>query len=925
MSADSANLYNHVYHGIGSGTESSNALPEQYLPSKKKDDKWGEATMDRLEEIGLRQLQANMVFNDLYFMVEGDLAYLDYVDEPETLRHVADIRSKVDIPSYIKHYDIIGRSGHHLAGKYNDTKGKFRVDFMEDSIAQSEYDREISNRLFQYTQQMFALEVQAQMVAAGVEMREDFQTEEERQQYLQYLQQEKNKLNTPPEIKTAVSTKWKPRAAIWAEKTLEKDRIRYNTDENDRLFFMDRYLTGRYFNHYALGYDYYKPERWDPRETFFSEDSTTKYPQDCEYVGNIQDMAPSRIVDNFGHLMTEEQQKGILNHFKYKKGAQGDTFQGIMNESPNVADENYYDRKSTVALQGALGVPFGETTYFGENGEAKSTPSWVRDYNWSNDGFHSISQNLRRDISTRTDTIRVTQAYWRSYERVGLLYYETELGFGATQWVTDEIMDDFLKENNITTTKKIGLTEFENRYRAGTLEPNSIVFMPAPRIYKGVKLSGTNSILKKDIYLGVEPLPFQIKGISNIFDVKIPVGGIITTSIAKKIRPYQTELNVQMNLIRSLTEKELGVFWLFDMNYLPSDFEGLGDSRETLLSIVDMARDIGIVPVDTSKQNMGMQQGSGNAMMPQNISFTAQIQQKMQMAEYYKTLALEQIGITAQDLGTPSEYATAEGIRVGQSNTMSQIEHLFEEQDSARLKDMEINLAIAQYCQANNKDISVTFTQPTEEQFIVREVLADENFHLRKFGLLPIADSKRRKELETFKQYMLSSNTFDLLDVAKTVTSDSFQVVRNQLQESARERQEEVQAQRNHEQQLADKKIQAEQQTKQQETAIAFEKQARELENNIQVETIRATGRLKDNTDGQGDARVMQETADKYLKNEMETRKLDLKEEDQQNKNQIALAQVRRDMEELQIKREANDLKRKAIEAKTFGDVINKN
>lgn len=937
MASESATLYENVYKGLGSHGTGSTALPPQAIPLHRKGKKWRESCMDRLEEIGRRQVLKNSVFSEYYAMVEGDLAYTDYEETPEILAHVSDLRDRSSLPSYVKHFDLIGRIGRHLQGKYNDTKSKFRVDFFDD-IAQNEYDREINNRLFDFSQKYFQLELQTQLIKRGISLDQEFESEEQRQQYLQFIESEKAKLDTPPQIKTAMSTQWKPQAAVWAENTLEKDRARFNSDEREREFFMDKYLTGRYFNHYRIGYDYYKPERWDPCETFFSEDADIKYPQDGEYVGNIQDMAPSKIVDMFGHLMEEKDIKKILNAFDYTGTDSENTgempnfekaiIDGAMGEDTLVPHEDYFDRQSTIALEEATGTPLSEITYFGEDGETKTAPSWTPNYEFDTDGTYKTSKYLRRDIDVRDDTIRVVQAYWRSWERIGLIYYETEMGFGVTEWVTDEILDGFLEENNITKLRKLSLTEFRNRLTQGTLEPNSIVFTYAPRVYKGIKLSGTNTILNKDIYLDVGPMDFQIKGDSNLYDVKLPVSGIISTSEAKKIRPYQIEYNYQMNLMHSLTEKEIGIFWLFDIALLPSDFDGLGDSKEILTNVVDMARDIGMVPIDMSKQNMRDRVGQQfNSMMAQDISFIPQIQAKMQLAEYYKALALESIGVTPQDMGTPSEYSTAEGIKVGQANTLSQIEHIFEAMDEARLKDMELNLAIAQYCQTNNKDISVSYTQSSETQILVREVFQDENFHLRKFGLLPIADSKKRKELETFKQFLLNNNTFsnDVTDFAKVISSDSMEVVTNLLKESYRERLQQTQEERQHQINLQQQQIQADQEKVLRERQYELEKQARELENNIQVATIQHIGRLQDNSNEEDVSKKVEELSDKYLQNDREDRKLEMAQEEKENKNKIALQKLKNEMEALQIKREQNQIKREAIQAKTFGDVINKN
>jgi len=940
LGSDSGNLYNNVYKGLGDNSRISTSLPPQALPSYRKKEKFAKDNLDRLEEIGLTQIRKNIIYDEYYRMVEGDLAYTDYEEQPEILKNVADIRQKADIPSYVRHFDLIGQITKHLQGKYNDTKHKFVVDFFDD-VSKNEYDREFSNRIFEFTQKVFSTELELRLLRNGVTLQKEFKSEEEKQQYLQFLEQQKQKYDTPPDIKTAMSTQWKPIAAKWAQNVLARDRKRYSLDEMEREHFKDFFLTGRYFKHYFIGHDYYMPERWHPVETFFSEDADIKYPQDGEYVGNIQEMSPSKFVNKFGHLMKEKDIKEILNAFDYagggsdtlnKKPGKGieDAFTG---DTVLVPDENYYDRQSTTELQSALNMPLGEETFYDADGNERTRDAWVPNYDFQNTGLYNISKFLRRDIDVREDTIRVVQAYWRSWDKIGLIYRENESGITSLDWVTDELDQEFLKEFDINKVTNKSLQEFINEHDNGTLEPNSIVWTYAPRVWKGVKAAGTNSILKKDLYLGVEPMPLQIKGgESNIYDVKLPVTGIITNSEAKKIRPYQVEYNYQMNLMHSLTEKEIGIFWLFDISLLPSEFDGMGDAREILLNVTDMARDVGLVPLDMSKQNMRGRSGQQfNSMMAQDISFVPQIQQKMQLAEYYKSLALEQIGITNQDMKTPSEYATAEGIKLGQQNSFSQIEHIFEKMDNSRLKDLEIGLAITQHCQVNEKDISLGFTSSDEEIALVREVFSDDNFHLRQFGLLPVADSKRKKELEQFKSYLLSNNAIqnDLSDIAEVITSDSFSKVNGILKESQRQRLQQDEIKRNHEKDLVDRNNQAEAERTQKERQYQLTKQKEELDNRLEVAHIQTVGRVKDRNEENGDSEAVDKVASQYLKDEAksqnEVKKIELKEQDQNQKNEVAIGNLKAKMEELRIKRENNQIKREAIRAKTFGDVVNKN
>lgn len=919
-----------LYKGLSGQYTESDSLPPQAIPKSRKGKKWKESNMDRLEEIGMRQIRKNFIFNDFYAMVEGDLSYIDYGETPDLLEKVQATTEKLGLPHYIQHYDLIGRVANYLASKYNDIKEKYRVDFL-DPISENEYDREINNRVFNFAVQYFQLELQAQLLKNGLYPDEEFETEEEQQQYLQYLEQEQQKLHTPPEIKNAMDTEWRPAIVNWVEKTLKRDNEEYRSNSTTNKYFLDKFLTGRYFEHYNISYDYYEIERWDPRETFFSEDSNIQYPQDAEYVGNIQDMSPSRVVDMFGHLMTRAQIESILNHYKYEKtGGKSTSFEDVIvdmeGEEELIPTKNYYDRKSALELQSAIGAPLQDTTYIGSDGEEKTVPSFIQDYDF-NTGITStkISKHLRRDITGRDDTLRVTRAYWRSWERVAHLYYESEMGFPIYEVVTEDLLNEYIKENNIKRLNSYSLHTFLDKMELGTLEPNSIVFSYVPKIYKGIKISADNNILKKDIYLDIRETDFQIKGRSNVYRVQIPVGGIISKSEAKKMLPYQRQHNVQMNLIRSLTEKELGIIWMFDINLLPSDWEGLGDSRDILSNVLDMGRDIGLIPMDTSRQNIQGRSPQAPGMQPININYSQEISQKVELAEYYKNLSLEQIGLNPQSLQQPSEFSTAEGIKQGQVNSFAQIEHIYDEMDMAMLRSMEININVFQYCQTHGKDRQMSYIE-SDTGRIVREVVSqDPDFDLRSFGLIPMMDSKRRKEFETFKQYILQTNTLqnDLLDFAKILTSDSFQVAKSVLLESQRKELDRVESERAHEMEMQQARTEKEAQDKEENRQYELYKQERELETRREVARIQkgdSSGRPVQ--DPNKDRRRMEEI---YLKNATDNRRLDIQEEN--NKASKSLEERRIELQERQMEERSkqNEIRREENATKRFTSIINKN
>ena len=190
------------------------------------------------------------------------------------------------------------------------------------------------------------------------------------------------------------------------------------------------------------------------------------------------------------------------------------------------------------------------------------------------------------------------------------------------------------------------------------MEENTMYEFWIPEVWRGVKINAGNSLLGDNIYLDVEPLPYQVKGDSDTFEVLLPVTGIISDSVAHRLRPFQVGYNICMNQIWNLLEKEIGMFFLFDINYLPSEYKDYGDIEESLMKLRDFAKDVGIVPMDTSKQGMQGNVPQMNTLMTQDISFDKQINSRVSLATFYYQKALEQIGITPARLGQATTFET---------------------------------------------------------------------------------------------------------------------------------------------------------------------------------------------------------------------------------------------------------------------------
>jgi len=923
------------FKGLAGTQGMSQSLLPQAIPNSKKSKAWKEGNMDRLEMIGLEQFKENLVFKDFYDMIEGRLVYSDYESNPELLRDITKLREEIDLPTFVKHYDILGIIVNTLVGDYMDQKDRFRV-HSTDAISENEFIQNKTERVKKFVSESFNIKLQKKLIERGINPNEqDFKSEEEKQAYLQQIEATREEVS-PPDIELDMQKNWKTKAAEWAENTIEADTEKFRMDDLDRQEMTDYLLTGRFFRHFKVGYDSYKPERWSPINTFFSQDLEIKNPQDGEYVGRVHYISASDVINRYGHLITAIEQQQLTGYYDEElsegttSGGREPSFDKVLDnhfvENHIVPDANYYEREMAYELEDVLGEPMGERFTLDENGNEQRSKTFLPRKNKLNYIGTGYAAHIRSDIKVRTDLIQVTETYWRGFERIGLLTYETEEGIIDQEIVTDDILSNFLKENNIKRVNTKTLEEVDNAARKGDLKDfvNTIVFTYVPQIYGGVKVNKGNSYLKKDLYLKVEPLPYQIKGDSDIYDIKLPVSGLIGNSMAMKIRPYQIGYNYCMNQIYNLLEKEIGMFFLFDVNYLPSEFKDQGTSEDWMLQLREMARDVGIVPLDTSKQNTKSAQ-QFNTFMSQSITYDVQIKSRMELAASYKAQALEQIGITPQRLGTPSQYSTAEGIKKADSATFSQTEAYFADMRSSKVRTLEMHLAIAQYAQKEGKDISVFYTKSTGDTIFLN--FTDPDFPLRRLGVLPTTNSKTRKELENIKAYLLNDNTMghDILDFAQLMTSDTMTEILSVGRKARKEAQEREQEGFQREQDLLNQELQANAEKAQGDRDMVISENQLDRENKIELEYIEALGRAADKNSNTDDMEFVRKAKEESLKNSQRDREIDIKEDQ-------VTSQKSKDIADLEIKRDKNMLellklrqKREEVKAQERISIRNKN
>jgi len=729
-------------------------LPAQALPDKKKTKIWFKDCMDTLETIGIRQLNvARHRFEDAYRIVEGSYSYSAVTNTSAFLSEVDMLRQQSDLPEDLQHYGFIEPIVNTLIGEYI-KKPNPTIIYTNDPTSTNEYLRVKKDLLWKKVGKSIDTEVNLKLLAMGMDpMGQKFESEEQKQQFMQQLQQEKQK-NIPQEIQDYMDSEWKPIYIEWAEQLIEEGETRFQMDELYRELFRDYLITGRCFMHWRIGHDFYQPERWSPLNTFTSITQQEKYPELGEYVGRIQYLSPNQVVVNYGHMMTESQKRDLLKskHYTQSEVAVSDSIKDTQSWLENfggynkrVSHPNYIAYENLGVLQDQTGIDFGYRGHF---------PNQDQNFNL-----------FFNDYENRYDMIRVVEAYWVSYKRIGFLTMKKgDTQQLVTEIVTDEILKDIINEYQIKSLRTVSLEENQKNPKE-----NTILWDYVPEVWKGVKILNDNTDLPEHLYLYGEPMEYQLRGESSLFHTLLPVNGLFEhTSLVSRVEIDQIEYSLAMNMARDYMSKELGLFFLMDLAYMPEFLKDFGGD-EAIGKLMEVTRNLGLLPVDSSQAR-----GTAfNNFQMVNMDLTAAMMGRLNFAQAIKNRAFEKLGLHPQRMAGQVEQTTATGIQVTQDASYAQTEVWFDKFSKFHQRSAEMHINVAQWLQQQGKDITVSYTDSDKIRHFVSMI--DPELPIRRFKIYTQNNSKRRTELETLQKTFFSDNTISktLEDMAEVISADS--------------------------------------------------------------------------------------------------------------------------------------------------------
>lgn len=911
-------------------------IPNQATPISRRGPKFYRDTLEGFESKGIQQIRKNYHYNEAYAQIKGEVNITHFISGLTNYeKSIAAFlkASDYELPEYIKNYDKIGPIVEGIATKYVELHNRYNIDFV-DPVSEGELDRELDNMLMQSTLDRVQMEKARRELMWNIGDEPQGLSEEEREAYIQEIEERMRLISSPDEIVSEVQRRWRPTFIKWLNSEIKLKEKDHSTRKLYSKSIIDMLCTGKYFQHHVPTPEgRVRTELWDVREVFHSQNKGLEYPQYANYIGKIDSISIDNIITEYGDELTEKEIKDLINYrdSDYEKDDDGnikdsidDMLKGDMrygvfpgtfaNEALSAWEHRTGDPQSFVVRQ------------FEDIVGVKNT--YLNDYLKNSSGIHPINVIERAEVSSDDDVVTRTQVYWTSYEKVTYVFLEDD-GVIERFFVDERLMEDFKERHDLTAIRSITIAELEEMEAQGDIKPNTMCSTLAPVTYFGVLLRTEGHGLKEDKVLKAGPVKYQIRGEGNdLYKELKPVTGVITKAFVPKLMPYQMNYNYNLNLSRKYAEKEIGRIFLYDVGLTPEEFSETGDPYEDYLDMQDRMRNDAMVPVDASRKNL--REGRGMEYNPigvYDMSMGDIIKDKMQTADMWLNKLYESAGISPQVMQDP-KYVTAEGIKVSESASQLSMDYIFNEMEEAKQRDYDIYLKLLQHCQSD-KDRIIFKSLQDDGTTLVQEFL-DEHIMDRVWELVRIDTSEDRKKIEEVRNWILQTNTLqdDTSKLVQLILSDDFTTMIDILNRDKAETEMNVQRQqqeeREHELNIERERNEAAMEQARYREEQLVQADAREARKEIVKELIKAYSRQGKGIPQETIASIKDIISVQKLRNdtEMADKHFQLAEQSSQEQIEIEREKIRQNQERLALEERRLDIRDNERQSDNFRRIV---
>jgi len=815
--------------GEGYPTSSSLTQPIQFLPSKKKDDDWKAWNIDWLELQGLEFLRLNsrrLLKN--YKLAKGIIDKTDYIiEEDNDYKDIVDVLTKEDESALeLKFYPIIPNVINVLSGEFSKrmTKVQFRA------VDDLSYNEMLEQKRSMIEENLLA-DAEKKIIMKMIQMGVDPNSEQAQQQL------NPEAIKSLPEIEDFFSKDYRSLVEEWATHQMTVDEERFKMQELEERAFRDMLITDREFWHFKMLDDDYDVELWNPVLTFYQKSPDIRYISDSNFVGKLDLMTASDVIDKFGYLMNDDQLESLQKIYPARSALY--QVNGYQN------DGSYYDASRSHSWNTEMpGLPYRRFVS-----------------NWSNDparGGDIISAILNESDDIKLwgegELMRVATCYWKTQRKLGHLTRVKEDG---------EIIQEIIDESYKVTEKPIYDTSvFKNKTKDNLLQGEHIDWIWINEVWGGIKIGPNlpanwrtnmgNNI--NPIYLGINRkkpgrVPFQFKGNKTMYGCKLPVEGRVfsdrntkSVSLVDLMKAYQVGYNLVNNQIADILVDELGTVIMFDQNALPRHSMGEDWGKGNYAKAYVAMKDFQMLPLDTSITNTE-NATNFNHYQVLNMEQSQRLMSRIQLANYFKQQAFDAIGVNPQRLGAPIGQQTATGVTQALNQSYAQTEIYFtQHSDNLMPRVHQMRTDLAQFYHSTNPSVRLSYI--TSEAENVNFIINGTDLLLRDFNVFATTRTNHRSVLEQLKQLSITNNTSGatIYDLGNIIKAESIAEVTDILKDAEAKMQAQRQQEMQQQQQMQQEQIQANMQQEQMKLQFEAQENDKERQKDITVAEIRAAG-----------------------------------------------------------------------------------
>jgi hypothetical protein len=813
------------YNKLGTLTQ-----PIQFLPEKEKDDEWRAWNLDWLEFQGMKMLRRNarrLMKN--YKLSKGIIDKTDYIVEQDNeMADLVDILTKQDESALeLKFYPIIPNVINVLCNEFSKRTSRIIYKAVDDISYNEmlEQKREMVEKVLLSEAQQ---KIQAQLAQMG--MAPDSQ---EAQQELA-----PEKLKTLPEIEQFFRKDYRSMVEQWSTHQHNVDEERFKMQELEERAFRDMLITDREFWHFNMMEDDYEIDLWNPLLTFYHKSPDVRYISQGNWVGKMDMMSISDVIDKYGWMMTAEQLKAL--EVIYPVRSAGYAVQGYQN------DGTYYDPTRTHEWNTQMpSLAYRQyTSMYDAKLGTGDIVEWIM----------SDSEDLQ-DFG-KSHMLRVSTIYWKSQRMVGHLTKIIEDG---------NLIQEIIGEDYTVVDKPMYDTStYKQKTKDNLIFGEHIDWIWINDVWGGIKIGPNRPTFwgmnnpggLNPIYLGLaggKPgrIPFQFKGDNSLYGCKLPVEGCVfgdrntvSVSMVDLMKPSQIGYNIVNNQIADILVDELGTVIMLDQNSLPRHSLGEDWGKNNLAKAYVAMKNFQMLPLDTTITNTENPLNFQHYQVL-NLEQTNRLLSRIKLGEYFKTQAFEIIGLNPQRMGQQiAQEQTATGVEQATNASYAQTEQYFiQHSDNLMPRVHGMRTDLAQFYHSRKPSLRLQYITSNDEK--VNFQINGTDLLLRDLNIFATTKTNARAVMDQLKQLAVKNNTMgaSIYDLGNVIKSESIAELTQVLKKAEEKANAQRQEQQQHEQQMQQEQIKAQQDQLRQAQQFEADENEKDRQAKILETQISAAGR----------------------------------------------------------------------------------